>query len=81
MTPIFLFQNYHIIHHVLPQAPFYRMGKIWRFREQFMLENGAYVTYLAGAEKRRPLMAAPAEGNPYAAARAAMPERDTAKRA
>jgi fatty acid desaturase len=82
MTPIFLFQNYHIIHHVLPHAPFYRMGRIWRLKEDFMLANGANVTYLGGAGKRRrdaPIGALPAEGNPYAG-RAAAPQ-EKAKRA
>jgi len=33
MKWLFLYQNYHIIHHLFPSVPFYRYLKIWRQRE------------------------------------------------
>ncbi|WP_205518118.1 fatty acid desaturase, partial [Sphingorhabdus sp. Alg239-R122] len=32
MTPIFLYQNYHLVHHLYPTVPFYRYLKIWNAR-------------------------------------------------
>ncbi len=46
LTPLLAFQNYHLIHHLYPTAPFYQMGKIWRIKskeKEFMDKNPAVV--------------------------------------
>jgi len=35
MTPLFLYQNYHLVHHLYPTAPFYRNLKLWRSKWQY----------------------------------------------
>lgn len=41
MTPIFLYQNYHLIHHLYPRVPFYRYLKIWRLSKWELKNRGA----------------------------------------
>jgi fatty acid desaturase len=48
LTPVLLFQNYHLIHHLIPTVPFYRYGRIWRAKKDFLIANGAAVSYLDG---------------------------------
>jgi fatty acid desaturase len=33
LTPIFLYQNYHLVHHLYPRVPFYRYLKVWNARK------------------------------------------------
>lgn len=40
---IMMFQNYHIIHHLYPSAPFYRMEKMWDIGCNYFKENGTRV--------------------------------------
>jgi fatty acid desaturase len=40
-TPVFLFQNYHLIHHLYPAVPFYRYSRIWAAQRDMLLSNGA----------------------------------------
>lgn len=40
-TPILLWQNYHLIHHLYPAVPFYRYGRVWRAQREMLLANGA----------------------------------------
>ena len=35
MTPLFISQNYHLVHHLYPAVPFYRLLKIWNARRIF----------------------------------------------
>lgn len=35
LTPIFLYQNYHLVHHIYPTVPFYRYIKIWKAKKHF----------------------------------------------
>jgi beta-carotene hydroxylase len=38
---VFLYQNYHLIHHLYPSVPFYRYLKIWRENEAEFRRQGA----------------------------------------
>lgn len=37
LTPILLWQNYHIVHHLYPWIPFYRYAKVWYVMEKELL--------------------------------------------
>ena len=39
LTPILMYQNYHLVHHLYPTVPFYRYGKVWKAREQYHREH------------------------------------------
>lgn len=32
LTPLFIYQNYHLVHHLYPTVPFYRYLRIWEAR-------------------------------------------------
>jgi beta-carotene hydroxylase len=59
LTPLFLYQNYHLIHHLFPAVPFYRYVKVWKARESELRAKGAKVETLTlrgrsrGASLRR----------------------------
>ena len=38
-TPLMTFQNYHLVHHLYPRAPFYRMKKLWNLNLDEHLAN------------------------------------------
>ena len=38
-TPLMTFQNYHLVHHLYPRAPFYRMKKLWNISLDEHLSN------------------------------------------
>ncbi len=52
LTPLFLYQNYHLIHHLYPAVPFYRYGLVWRAKRQELLRKGARVEYLVAPPAR-----------------------------
>lgn len=35
LTPLLLYQNYHLVHHIYPTVPFYRLLKIWKAKKHF----------------------------------------------
>ncbi|NCF34083.1 MAG: hypothetical protein GWP50_11015 [Proteobacteria bacterium] len=35
LTPVLLFQNYHLVHHLYPTVPFYRYLKIWNAKKHY----------------------------------------------
>ncbi len=35
LTPILVYQNYHLVHHLYPTVPFYRYIKLWNAKKQF----------------------------------------------
>ncbi len=41
LTPVFLYQNYHLVHHLYPGVPFYRYAQVWRDQRETLLARGA----------------------------------------
>ncbi|MGH2958870.1 MAG: fatty acid desaturase [Solirubrobacterales bacterium] len=39
LTPLLLYQNYHLVHHLHPRIPFYRYIKVWRRNEAAYLSH------------------------------------------
>ncbi len=52
LTPLLLYQNYHLIHHLYPGVPFYRYRKIFDERESELVSRGARITRF-GTSRRR----------------------------
>jgi fatty acid desaturase len=48
LTPVLLYQNFHLIHHLYPGVPFYRYAEIWRTQREFLLEQGVEMRSLTG---------------------------------
>lgn len=44
LTPLLLFQNYHLVHHLYPTAPFYRNLKLWNARRQYHESKNPAIT-------------------------------------
>lgn len=41
LTPLLVYQNYHLIHHLYPGVPFYRYGEVWKIQKEYLVEKGA----------------------------------------
>ncbi len=54
LTPLLAFQNYHLVHHLYPRAPFYRMIKIWNARRAFHLARQPYFVHPLSVGKAAP---------------------------
>jgi fatty acid desaturase len=50
MTPVFLYQNYHLVHHLHPLIPFYRYIAAWRRNEDEYLGHDPALTTATGRE-------------------------------
>lgn len=46
LTVLFIYQNYHLIHHLFPGIPFYRYAKAWKLRREDLIARNATVTVL-----------------------------------
>ncbi len=44
LSPLMVYQNYHLVHHLYPRAPFYRMQKIWNARLDYHLSKQPFFT-------------------------------------
>jgi len=53
LTLLFWCQNYHLVHHLYPGVPFYRMPLVWRRREPALRAQGARVYDVDAALRRR----------------------------
>jgi fatty acid desaturase len=53
LSPLLLFQNYHLVHHLHPIVPFYRYIAVWRKNEAAYLEGDPALSTVGG----RPLTA------------------------
>lgn len=42
LTPLMTCQNYHLVHHLYPGAPFYRMVRVWNARIDYHLAQKPY---------------------------------------
>ncbi|MBA3981506.1 MAG: fatty acid desaturase [Alcanivorax sp.] len=42
-TPVLMYQNYHLVHHLYPTIPFYRYGQAWRARLDYHLAHSGRV--------------------------------------
>ena len=46
---LWLFQNYHSVHHLFPRVPFYRYRQVFRQIEPLMAENGSPIQHVGAA--------------------------------
>lgn len=53
LTPVLLYQNYHLIHHLYPGVPFYRYGSVWFRKTEQLLDKGALARSAFGREITR----------------------------
>jgi len=44
LTPLFVYQNYHLVHHLHPSVPFYRYVRAWHRNEQAYLDRNAAIS-------------------------------------
>lgn len=59
LTPLLLYQNYHLVHHLYPRAPFYRYLRLWRAAEQQHLAQQPYLVSPLGRPLAPPASNAP----------------------
>ena len=50
MTPLMLYQNYHLVHHIHPTIPFYRYVQVWRRTESDFLDRDVPISTAWGTE-------------------------------
>ena len=44
LTPVLLYQNYHLVHHLYPTVPFYRYLKVWNAKKHYHESQNPAVT-------------------------------------
>jgi fatty acid desaturase len=54
LTPLMACQNYHLVHHLYPTAPFYRMRRLWRARLADHLAGNPYFVATFGIGREVP---------------------------
>ena len=50
LSPLMLYQNYHLVHHLHPLVPFYRYIAVWRRNEAEHLANDPALSDVRGRE-------------------------------
>ncbi|MFA4928443.1 MAG: fatty acid desaturase [Patulibacter sp.] len=50
VSPLMLYQNYHLVHHLHPTVPFYRYIQVWRRNEAAYLDKDPALSTLRGRE-------------------------------
>lgn len=50
LTPLLLFQNYHLVHHLHPSIPFYRYTQAWQKNENAYLDRNVAMTLVVGRD-------------------------------
>ncbi|MCW2993284.1 MAG: hypothetical protein JWQ18_779 [Conexibacter sp.] len=50
LTPVLLYQNYHLVHHLHPVIPFYRYIEVWRRNEEAYLAGDPALSTVRGRE-------------------------------
>lgn len=50
LSPVMLYQNYHLVHHLHPVVPFYRYLAVWRRNENTYLEGDPALSTVRGRE-------------------------------
>lgn len=50
VSPILLYQNYHLVHHLHPVVPFYKYIQVWRRNEAKYLEGDPALSTVGGRE-------------------------------
>jgi ring-1,2-phenylacetyl-CoA epoxidase subunit PaaE len=50
LSPVLLYQNYHLVHHLHPVVPFYRYLAVWRRNEEQYLEGDPALSTVRGRE-------------------------------
>lgn len=48
LSPLMLYQNYHLVHHLHPVVPFYRYIEVWRRNEEQYLERDPALSTVRG---------------------------------
>ena len=46
LTLVWVYQNYHAIHHLYPKVPFFRYRRLYRALEPYLVESGVPVKQL-----------------------------------
>ena len=54
ISPVMLYQNYHLVHHLHPLVPFYRYIAVWRRNEAKYLEGDPALSTRAAAGRSPP---------------------------
>jgi fatty acid desaturase len=44
LTPVLLYQNYHLVHHLYPTVPFYRYSKVWNAKKHYHESQNPAIT-------------------------------------
>jgi fatty acid desaturase len=57
LTPLLLYQNYHLVHHVYPTVPFYRYLKIWKAKQRYHESQNPATTDALSLVPRTPRVA------------------------
>jgi len=47
VTPVFMFHNYHVVHHLFPATPFYRYPGLWREQRDELVKRGVAIARIA----------------------------------